>query len=139
MRLPVISLHQPWASALFLPDVKRHETRGWKPPGRLVGGPLGIQAAKKRPEVDETLDALCIGFFGSRWRDNLPYGSLVGVTQLTGFKEMDAAHAWGGAPTFLDYMFGDWSPGRYAWILEDRQNVAPEPMKGQQGIWSVDR
>lgn len=36
-----------------------------------------------------------------------------------------------------EYVFGDYTPGRYAWILEDvKQLPEPIPAKGHQGLWN---
>ena len=32
-------------------------------------------------------------------------------------------------------MFGDWTPGRYAWELSDMKIIAPVPVSGRQGLW----
>jgi len=51
------------------------------------------------------------------------------------------------APDFADYfipteqeqLFGDWTPGRYAWQLEDVVMLKkPIPVKGQQRLWNFD-
>lgn len=31
--------------------------------------------------------------------------------------------------------YGDFSPGRYAWLLADIKPLAPVPAKGRQGLW----
>jgi len=50
--LYAISLYQPWATLCVLPDPrsliwpeKRYETRGWKPPARLIGRRVAVHAA----------------------------------------------------------------------------------------------
>ena len=48
MTFPAISLWQPWASLLFVPDGKVHETRDWKAPEKYIGRTILIHAAKKR-------------------------------------------------------------------------------------------
>lgn len=49
------------------------------------------------------------------------------------------------APDFADYfvpteqemLFGDWTPGRYAWEIANVQMLPePIPAKGQQGLWN---
>jgi len=35
-----------------------------------------------------------------------------------------------------EYAFGDYTPGRYAWLLSDVQALpTPIPAKGQLGLW----
>ncbi|WP_215831164.1 hypothetical protein [Pelorhabdus rhamnosifermentans] len=35
-----------------------------------------------------------------------------------------------------EYEFGDYSIGRYAWILDNVQQIQPVPAKGQQRLWN---
>lgn len=38
-----------------------------------------------------------------------------------------------------EYAFGDYTPGRYAWLLSDVQALpTPIPVKGQLGLWEYD-
>jgi len=39
-------------------------------------------------------------------------------------------------PSEQELSFGDWTPGRYAWILENVRRIDPVPAKGQQRIWN---
>ncbi len=32
--------------------------------------------------------------------------------------------------------YGDFTPGRYAWLLEDVRPITPVPAKGRQGLWT---
>ena len=32
--------------------------------------------------------------------------------------------------------FGDYTPGRYAWLLENLRPITPVPARGQQGLWN---
>ena len=38
-------------------------------------------------------------------------------------------------PTPKEIAFGDWTPGRYAWLLENVRPIEPIPAKGMQRIW----
>ena len=81
MRLSVISLHQPWASLLFVPDAKEHETRSWPYPERLDRRRILIHAAKRPIALEELspdLKRLCRARFGSGWPADLPRGALIG-------------------------------------------------------------
>ena len=42
-------------------------------------------------------------------------------------------------PTDQEIAFGDWTPGRYAWILDNIRQIEPVPAKGQQRIWEWDK
>lgn len=37
-----------------------------------------------------------------------------------------------------EYEFGDYTPGRWSWLLEDIQPVEPIPAKGHLGLWKYD-
>jgi hypothetical protein len=34
--------------------------------------------------------------------------------------------------------YGDYTPGRYAWILKDVKQIDPVPAKGHLGLWNWD-
>lgn len=41
-------------------------------------------------------------------------------------------------PTDKELLFGDWTPGRYAWEIANVKLLSePLPMKGMQGLWTV--
>jgi hypothetical protein len=89
MLVKALSLHQPWASALFVPDLKPIETRHWKTDYR---GLLAIHAAKKssrnvvdffnyrvntHPDESEAFRKMSIYSFGC-----LPLGAVIGTVEL---------------------------------------------------------
>jgi activating signal cointegrator 1 len=39
-------------------------------------------------------------------------------------------------PSEQELSFGDWTPGHYAWILENVRRIDPVPAKGKQRIWN---
>lgn len=38
----------------------------------------------------------------------------------------------------MEINFGDFSPGRYAWKLENVRAIDPFPVKGRQGLFEVE-
>ncbi|WP_222427945.1 hypothetical protein [Sporomusa sp. KB1] len=38
-------------------------------------------------------------------------------------------------PSEQEIAFGDWTPGRYAWILDNVRLIEPVPAKGRQRLW----
>lgn len=38
-------------------------------------------------------------------------------------------------PTEQEIAFGDWTPGRYAWILDNVRKIEPVPARGKQRLW----
>lgn len=125
-----ISLHQPHAS-LIAWGYKPFETRGWP---TLYRGPLLIHAAK-RPMDHEGMD-LAMKFFGDDWA-HLPTGVFVCQVELCrvfttplveGFME--------GLGDDYSNGLGDFSPGRFAWLLGEVQRFAePIPARGHQRFW----
>jgi hypothetical protein len=92
---------------------------------------------------------------GADWAA-LPLGAIVAVAQLVGcisteevtsqqLARQPAPYQWviDVRRTFLEIpetecAFGDYSPGRYAWLLEDvRQLPTPVPCRGALGLWQV--
>lgn len=144
IRLPAISLWQPWASLCFTPRhadfrmVKVHETRHWPAPPRVIGQRVLIHAAQKRCrfEADE-ISELCERAFpmGADYPTELPYGAYVGSALLAGSNLMPVAQ-----PAHDDdEIAGNWEPGRFAWLLDEpRALKEPIPAKGRQGWWTAE-
>jgi hypothetical protein len=149
MRIACLSLHQPWASALFLFDaagrrLKIHETRSFPAPRRLIGQRIAIHAAKKRPgpELSDSIDrALPAG-----WRDSFPFGAVLGTVQLVSCTEMNAAagyHIHAAMPGLPDNVsdshFGLWAEGRFA-LRTEQPALLPQPIpwRGLQGWFNVE-
>lgn len=132
-RLIVLSLWQPYASLLF--KVKRHETRSWKWPDKLLNVPISIHATAGMPRVIRTeLDPVCCDHFGADWRSTLPRGAILGTVTMT------ASGPTVSTPpeSAEDVYAGDWDPGRFATRVGSRSIWArPIPAKGQQGFWTI--
>lgn len=128
--MKAITLHQPWASLIFT-GWKKFETRSWP---TFYRGPLAIHAAKRHcPDIrcDEPLGDLLIDEFGGHWAMDLPRGAVIGTVDLVQCLNVEAFDA--DAP---EQLCGDWSPGRYAWKLENPHKFAvPIPASGAQGFW----
>jgi hypothetical protein len=159
MEIPAITIWQPWASLLAC-GAKRYETRGWETKYR---GPIAIHAAAKKPPrqkelpwkvLDAIINAIteAFGHWSRNW-DNIPLGSIIAVAELTEcWKITDNGHTvgsdkaarieggkYGGRVNIIEgdeILFGDWTPGRYAWELANI-NMLPKPIpaKGKQGLW----
>lgn len=148
--MKTITLWQPWASLIWVaghpdPEVsklgKHIETRSWATKYR---GPLAIHAASKTPGCGI---AACFqepfatilnnaGFFKGK-TVSMPCGVVVATCNLVDCVPI--------TPEFVatlseqERAFGDYTPGRYAWILEDiRQMDNPVPAVGMQRLWNWD-
>jgi len=135
--MKAITILQPWAS-LIACGVKKIETRGWKTSYR---GPLAIHAAKAipsiylfTPKIEKAL-----------WNQNTPFGKVIAIAELVDcvivnsfnkFNEVNGV--WLSNGDFVEgneLAFGDYTPGRYAWILQNVQAIKPVPAKGKQRLW----
>lgn len=163
--MKAITLWEPWASLVRMLE-KGIETRSWKAPDKLIGQRIAIHTAMKMPSfVKASLrgfaELLGVKEYTGSWLYYLehgvgPFGKVVatctlkacykirctrpvkrnGVTVLTAFLEAgDRLIEISGN----ELAFGDYSPGRYAWILDDiRPLDKPIPAKGRQKIWEWD-
>ncbi|HBA70804.1 MAG TPA: 2-oxoglutarate dehydrogenase E1 [Geobacter sp.] len=149
--MKAISLWQPWAS-LIMTGAKKIETRGWPTKYR---GPLVICAAKGGLSKGELIHQLCFWHFqgglaplvglplnltGTSWpgvkAEHLPFGAALGTVDLVDCIPTDKL-TLGQIGT--DSPFGDFSLGRFGWILENvRPFDKPMPVVGRQGLFNFD-
>jgi hypothetical protein len=138
--MKTLTLLQPWATLVAL-EAKRIETRSWFTSYR---GPLAIHAAKRMPKAAISLcwqapfrTALEAGGYsaGDCPATNpfgLPLGAVIAVVVLIDVQHITLEYR----PAQPEYSFGDYTPGRFAWILRDVHRL-PEPVqaKGRLGLW----
>ena len=77
--------------------------------------------------------------------EELPTGAVIATANLIGCHEIDKIQETGcwdcnRRGTWIDAtpqeeMFGNWTPGRYAWEFSDMKIIAPVPVPGRQGLW----
>jgi hypothetical protein len=130
---PALSLLQPWASLVII-GLKKIETRSWRTAYR---GPLFIHASlgkKGKVLATEPPFAKHIPDF-----DKLPFGAIIGQVELEDIlpvQQLFYSDAKLAALTLEEKAFGDYTKGRYAWMLsEPVQFEVPIPVKGGLGIW----
>lgn len=137
MKLPCLSMWQPWAS-LLVHGVKKVETRG----KRLNHeGPLLIHAAKQWTKAEQEADR----YFRSRYPRNLmdanypadgplPLGAIVGAVVVERVERMTAVMI--GArenDSPMEVAMGNWAMGRWAITCKDPYRLAtPIPYRGMQ-------
>jgi hypothetical protein len=137
----VLSLKQPWATLVSI-GAKRLETRSWETKYR---GPLLIHASKAFPYecrelCFETLFLAALGNAGvlpkadEGFQDCLPLGSIIARVQLVDCFQIRMSNRPGGA----EFAFGDYTPGRFAWKLDNVEPLEPIPAKGSLGIWTFE-
>ena len=143
--MKALTLWQPWASLVLTRDFtgvpwKRIETRGWATNYR---GLLAIHASK-RTDFGFFKDLSPVGRikFGKAGLVNeedlteLPHGAVIGKVELLDCIPIERLY---GTPYDApqERSFGDWSPGRYGWLLAAPVLFdEPIPAKGKQGLWN---
>lgn len=140
--MKALTLTQPWAS-LVAAGAKTIETRSWRTSYR---GWLAIHAAQGFPWDCQELcsqepftGALAAAGY-TEWRQ-LPRGSVAAVVRLRDCCPTRAAHGdwlppWLPEEGTREHAFGDFSPRRYGWFLEDvRRFPEPIPTKGALSLW----
>lgn len=139
--MKALTLTQPWAT-LIAYGRKRIETRSWSTSFR---GRIAIHAAKglgpvggKRGLKDQCL-ARPFSNYIAGW--NVPLGAIVAVATIVKVVQIDMgvrAEVLSQTTTPDEFMFGDYTSGRYAWYLENVSPL-PEPIYciGALSLWEV--
>jgi len=131
--MKLISIRNPWAWFLYT-GLKQYETRGWKTPYR---GPLAIHVTRNRMDGDsmavlEKARARCGERFPAKKLHLLDEmrGKIVAVGILADCIPMHSIN-----PSATEAMLGDFSPGRYALVIERLQRLPEfvEIPRGAQG------
>jgi hypothetical protein len=152
--MKALTLYAPWAM-LMATNHKHIETRTWYTNYR---GPVAIHSAKGLPNyiLDLARDApRTFGAIRERLGQqlgiydlaDLPRGYIVAIGELIACcKIPDRATIYpvsGGIikslrlpPYEPEFLFGDYTPGRYAWVFQNIRKVDPMvPALGKQGLW----
>ncbi len=124
----VITLQEPWAS-LVAEGIKTIETRSWP---CYQYGSIFIHASKALiPQTDERRTELSTLLSGS-----LHYGEIIAECELSNCILIDDSYAKRiEKENPLCFRCGDFTPGRYAWVLSNIRPIKPIPIRGKQGIW----
>ena len=131
--MKALSLLQPWASLVVI-GLKTIETRSWttKYRGDLLihasQGKAGSIFASEPPSTKYIKDF-----------SKLPFGFIIGRVTLTNIMRMeklDEDDVVLNRLTFEEKAFGEYSSGRYAWLLEEPvQFDVPLPARGMINLW----
>lgn len=158
--MKAITLWQPWASLLAC-GAKEYETRSWQTSYR---GPIAIHAAARKYHTGD-MPAVAVYAAIQALRpitsklakttmylplELLPRGCIIATAELVGCHEMRSyiertaeiiIQTQNGERLIRaeenEYLFGDWTPGRYAWEFANMAMLPePVPVKGKQGLWN---
>lgn len=134
--MKAITLWEPWAT-LIAYGYKKFETRSWLTRYR---GDIVIHAAKRRPQQEdfnaETLKALYEISLATNESFDFHLGSAIAIGKLVSvFSTEDVLDS-----QFIgedEAAFGDYSPNRFAWWIQNVRRINPYPLRGQQGLWNT--
>lgn len=145
--MKALTLYQPWASCIAW-HIKKIETRSWSTTYR---GALAIHSAKKDPDfsifhnpaVQVAIDNLELKYPFDKVI--LPLGYIVATCRLVDcakihFNYMAGDHTDYPMPTGAERALGDYTPGRYAFILTMIEPLArPVFAQGARLLWDWKR
>lgn len=141
--MKTLTLTQPWAILIAI-GAKKIETRSWNTNYR---GPLAIHAAKGFPQEAQHVCfnvpfrdylgdyvALNETYFGQH---KFPLGAIVAMCELVRVDRIKEGYE--KYITYNERSFGDYTPGRFAWILENITALEkPVFAKGALSLWEWD-
>jgi hypothetical protein len=134
--MKVLSLLQPWATLVVI-GVKQVETRSWSTDHR---GELLIHASTSKAGAMIALEPPFTKYI-KEFKD-LPVGAIIGQVTLTDVLLIEQQQLEGNRLnqlTLEERAFGDYSEGRYAWLLSDPvQFDNPIPVKGSLRLWDFE-
>lgn len=140
--MKVLSLLQPWATLVVI-GAKKIETRSWRTNYR---GPVLIHASKKMTKEQKDLARSEPFWSKLKHLQDLPLGAIIGKVDIgdigrteqiiTISKDFDKM-GWAASINWeTELKFGDYSPGRYGWALDNPISfVHHVPSKGSLGLW----
>ena len=146
--MKALTILQPWATLIAM-GAKKVETRSWATSYR---GPLAIHAGKdintphcvwRNPFKKELEKAGMFtpypdGVYGFSLRDHgkiLAIVDLAECLKVVGWEPDGAFLEDGRKITGNEFVFGDYSVGRYAWLLRNVRKIDPVAAKGKQRLW----
>lgn len=141
--MKVLSIKQPWATLIALGE-KKFETRSWATKHR---GPIAIHASKKidKDACQFSPIAITLNKHGIALIHDLPVGKIIATCNLIDCYQVKTDELlWadftnGKTVDGFEYLFGDYSEGRFAWKLENILSLSvPIEAKGQLSLWTIE-
>ena len=122
-----ITIHEPYATAIVT-GVKRYETR---PRRTNIRGLVAIHAGLKRTSLDFSKANIYLK------PEYLAYGAVVGFAEIADCVPVEEIR---GNLSDVELAMGDYSPGRFAWVLKNPiMLLTIVPAKGKQGWWQWEK
>lgn len=163
--MKALSLTQPWAT-LVVTGEKKIETRSWKTPFRgliAIHASKGFPGWAQETAFYDNQFKTSLLAHGFNTLGELPLGAIVGGAEIktclstngqaklqfsAGNIEIEngvvTKNEFSGVnyqkplPGTVEYCFGDYSPNRFMWFLENpRRLEIPIPCKGALSLWEV--
>jgi hypothetical protein len=121
---------------------KRIETRSWSTEYRgevAIHASAGTGSCRITHEVEALFKRAGMEL-PSGWpmtAAEYPLGKIVAVGRLIDVSEMTVDII--NRVSDREKAFGEWSPGRFAWVVTSVRRVDPIPWKGSLGLWKVSK
>lgn len=126
--MKALSVSQPWATAIAS-GLKKIETRSWAPAYR---GRLVIHASARNTfYFDRQAYEVIYNLMPSA---NFEHGAIVAVATLFACVRTEEIR---DGISERERLLGDYSDGRWAWLLHHVLWVDPVPCKGKLGLWTL--
>lgn len=129
--MKALTIKQPWATLVALGE-KKIETRSWATKYR---GELYIHAGMKiDKKMCEEFDFIDIG--------KLETGAIIAKCDLIDCRKIIKKYRFHAVVDGIsdvrgfEFAFGDYTEGRYAWILNNIQPLIPIQCKGKLSLWN---
>ena len=131
--MKAFTVYQPYAHAIIA-GLKGYETR---PRRTNIRGRVAVHAGKL-DELKATRSLSDRNFWGVMdavgGRTDLPHGAVIGTVEIVDCIPVEEIAA---TLTERERLLGDYSPGRWAWVLKNPVMFeTPIPAKGKQGWWN---
>ena len=124
--MKVLTIKEPFAT-LIMEKKKSIETRSWKTNYR---GELYIHAGLSNYKYLDSESKELIKDI------KLNHGNIICKCNLVDCVYMDEEFIENIKKNHIEYLFGRYEVGRYAWILEDVVKIDKIPAKGKLSIWT---
>lgn len=124
--MKAFTVFQPYAFAIVA-GLKGYETR---PRRTNIRGRVAVHAAKRIWSVEDM--EILYHLLPTDWPQD--FGAVIGTVEIADCVPVEEIV---DSLTASEKLFGDYSPGRFAWVLKDPVRFEkPIPARGNQGWWN---